>query len=226
MNHFDSPILITGLPRSGTSLVAGCISLCGAFGGKVKGGTCWNEKGFFENVEIKKNAVKNILEENELCPVGVRSLPSPSYKFKNVPCIRIEVKKILFRHQYMEDMPWYFKDAKLALVWKVWQNAFPNAIWVVVTRNKESVINSCKNTSFMYSKGLSDREWEEWADKYTQIVNSNSLDTVLVGGSVLTVDTDRLMSGDYEEIKNVIALLELRYNSEIETFVDKSLWHH
>ena len=52
------PILVTGAARSGTSMTAGIIHLCGAFGGKLSGPTTYNKKGMFENGTIRNELVK------------------------------------------------------------------------------------------------------------------------------------------------------------------------
>ena len=40
-----NPIIITGCARSGTSLTAGVINICGAGGGEMSGATIYNKKG-------------------------------------------------------------------------------------------------------------------------------------------------------------------------------------
>ena len=45
MNHIMEPILITGAARSGTSMSAGVVSLCGAWGGELSGPNVYNKKG-------------------------------------------------------------------------------------------------------------------------------------------------------------------------------------
>ena len=50
----QSPILVTGCARSGTSLVAGIVNICGAFGGVTRPGNPANEKGLFENISIQE----------------------------------------------------------------------------------------------------------------------------------------------------------------------------
>ena len=56
------PILITGAARSGTSMTAGNIHKCGAWGGDMAGSTRYNRKGMFENTEIRNTMVKTIMK--------------------------------------------------------------------------------------------------------------------------------------------------------------------
>lgn len=54
----DAPIFITGLPRSGTSLIADCVALSGAWVGEKFGPDPYNRKGTFENVALREKLLK------------------------------------------------------------------------------------------------------------------------------------------------------------------------
>lgn len=72
-NYFNSPLFVLGLPRSGTSMIAGAISICGAWtGSTVPGGSPENPKGFFEHTVIREHVTKKILINIECDPLGVR----------------------------------------------------------------------------------------------------------------------------------------------------------
>ena len=55
MSLKKDPILITGLPRSGTSLTAGCLHACGAWVGDTV-------KGLYENEAVREKVVKTFYE--------------------------------------------------------------------------------------------------------------------------------------------------------------------
>ena len=215
----NKPILITGLPRSGTSLTAGCINLCGAFGGKLVPGNTQNIKGFFENMAIREPYIKEFLRKNGFCPVGVKSIPPIDYQFVEGP-FRENVKEIIIKQGY-KDGQWFLKDVKLKLVWTLWQQAFPEAKWVVTTRPKAAIIESCKNTSFMRTHKFTDEQWGDWHDAcYEHLLNlAKNID-------VQYVSTDELANGDTSQIKGVIEKLGLSYNLKVENFIDKTLWHY
>ena len=71
----NDPIFITGCARSGTSMTAGVINYCGAFGGQVAGATKNNRKGMFENNAIRELIVKPILRKHKFDPMGQNPLP-------------------------------------------------------------------------------------------------------------------------------------------------------
>ena len=66
----DCPILITGCPRSGTSLTAGIINKCEAWGGEMVGPTPHNPKGFFENIGLREKLTKPVLSAMGCDPLG------------------------------------------------------------------------------------------------------------------------------------------------------------
>ena len=141
------PILITGCARSGTSMVAGVINLCGAFGGKMSGPNKNNQKGMFENHRIRQNIVKPYLRKLEVDPLG--QYPLPNIKGLDIPVNwREDVIKIMIDQGY-KDGEWFYKGAKMCLHWPVWDYAFPNAKWIIVRRRTGDIVRSCLHTSFM-----------------------------------------------------------------------------
>ena len=59
MSPEKDPILVTGLPRSGTSLTTGCLHACGAWVGNTV-------KGFYENEAIRETVVKKFLRAGKM----------------------------------------------------------------------------------------------------------------------------------------------------------------
>ena len=60
-DHTDRPVIIVGCARSGTSLVAGVINICGAWKGDTVGPSKHNAKGMFENHALRENIIKPLL---------------------------------------------------------------------------------------------------------------------------------------------------------------------
>ena len=48
-DYSKQPIIITGCARSGTSMIAGIIHLCGAWKGNTSGPNKYNKKGNYNN---------------------------------------------------------------------------------------------------------------------------------------------------------------------------------
>ena len=75
---FDAPVFVTGLPRSGTSMVAGLLGLSGLWLGHTVPGGQENIRGFFENVILRERVQKEILRQGRFDPLGVQRLPPPT----------------------------------------------------------------------------------------------------------------------------------------------------
>lgn len=163
MSDFDRPILITGCARSRTSMVAGVIDKCGAWGGDMFGAASGNPKGFYENKHLRERLVKPWLKMMDVDPLGVYPLPpypDPDYWG---PQVR-EATEYFLQEQGYQGERWFYKGAKMAYLWPAWVEAFPNAKWVIVRRDREEIIDSCLRTPFM-SQHSKDREfWEKWVD--------------------------------------------------------------
>ncbi len=164
-DHWDRPILVTGLPRSGTSLVAGLLAESGAWVGRTVPGGPPNPRGFFEHVALREGVNKGILRALGADPLGVRRLPAPD-ELLPVDNLRQTVHRILREEGYDGTRPWLFKDAKLTLLWPLWAQAFPQARWVIVERPVDDVIRSCQRTHFMAQHGLDEGQWRAWAEAY------------------------------------------------------------
>ncbi len=165
-DHWDRPLLVTGLPRSGTSLVAGLLAESGVWVGRTVPGGPPNPRGFFEHVVLREEIDKGLLRALGCDPLGVTSLPPMT--LPPVDNLRETVHRVLAREGYDGHRPWLFKDAKLTLLWPLWAQAFPRARWLIVRRAREDVIRSCLRTHFMAQHGLDERQWQRWAEAYEQ----------------------------------------------------------
>ena len=217
------PILITGCARSGTSMTAGIINMSGAFGGVMAGPNHNNRKGMFENNEIRQNIVKPYLKGIKCDPKGQHPLPNDSQLY----CIdknffakwRVKVIEVM-KSQGYEDGPWFYKGAKACLSWYLWHNAFPQAKWVIVRRERKDIVSSCMRTGFMNSFRHPEG-WENWA----QFHEIRFIQMMIAGLDVMEVWPQKMIDGDFSEIKSVIEWLGLEYNKEnIKEFVAPELW--
>lgn len=165
------PILVTGLPRSGTSLTAGVLHLCGAFVGQcVPGKGPANPRGFFENQFLRERVNKPLLRALDADPLGVFPLPDPDVARALPPFPRLR-RSILERVAWegcSHNEAWLFKDAKLTLLFPIWNQLFPRARWVLVRRDKADIIASCLRTPFMAQHSSDPYFWSRWHDQIVQ----------------------------------------------------------
>ncbi|MGB0684551.1 MAG: sulfotransferase [Magnetovibrionaceae bacterium] len=159
------PILITGLPRSGTSLVTGLLGTAGLWLGRTVPGGSENPTGFFEHEALREQVQKRILKRLGGDAGGVRRLPRLD-SLPELPALKSHVEDLLAKDGWTPDRRWGFKDAKLSLTWPIWHRAFPEALWVIVRRPRAAVIQSCLRTSFMKEHSTDPAFWDSFVDAY------------------------------------------------------------
>ncbi len=222
MSDFKDPILITGCARSGTSMIAGIVDLCGAFGGATSGPTPYNAKGMFENETLRNKIIKPYLAHVlGVDPMGQSPLPTPSL-IKTNPYPNDLRKEVLavFRHEGLEpNQSWYYKGAKMMLIWEIWRDAFPQAQWLVVRRPDDQIIQSCENARFM-RKRSGKEGWQDWIDHHKRRWKEMHLAV-----NYREVWSDRVVTGDFAEIKSAIEDFGLKWKeTTVRNFVDPSLY--
>jgi hypothetical protein len=225
-----SPILITGCARSGTSMVAGIINTCGAFGGKMSGPTQYNAKGMFENAAIRNGITKVHLKSIGMDTLG--QYPIPDTDSLMIPTTwKKQVEDIMISEGY-ESGPWMYKGAKLCLLWPIWHYAFPNAKWIIVRRKTPDIIRSCMRTGFMRAfsnprnqKAVGvDNEYDGWLwwvrqheDRFREMMNAGLNTTV--------VWPERMVEGDYRQMKETVEWVGLEWKGEeVTSFIEPKLW--
>ncbi len=230
-----SPILITGCARSGTSMVAGAIDICGAYGGVLTGPTKYNQKGQFENAYIRDQVEKPYLKSQNLDPLGQFPLADTSNLY--IPTSwRSQIENTLIREgynnklvkvnqkypewDYYDGKSWYYKGAKACQIWPIWNYAFPDAKWVIVRRASRDIAQSCLDTAFM--RYYSEYEgWIKWInhheEKFVEMVNA--------GLNVKVIWPERGIKGNYEQLYEVIEWLGLTWRAEkVMEFIEPKLW--
>lgn len=224
MTNSENPILITGAARSGTSMVAGIVNLCGAFGGKLARPNGANRKGMFENTEIRNTIVKPFFASIGADRLGQKPLPD-----RNICKIVAETKSEEWRKQVMSvfyehgytDGAFFYKGAKMCLTWPVWHAAFPNARWIIVRRDDESIIDSCMATGFM--RAYRNREgWQGWIDEHKKCFTEMEQ----AGLNIKQVWSTNIVANEFIPIKRTTEWTGLQWNENaVREFVDPKLFH-
>jgi len=218
--EMEAPILITGAARSGTSMTAGIIHQCGAFGGTMSGPTPSNRRGMFENAVIRNGIVKpylaNVLNVD---PMGQYPLPDIS-RLVRMPGLRKSIENIMWKQGYTGG-PWFYKGAKMCLFWPVWHEAFPNAKWIIIRREDADVVNSCMRTGFM-RRHRDPESWQGWLDEHKIRFG----EMIAAGLQVREVWPSRFISGDFRSIKDTVEnYCGLKWNAgAVSRFVEPALW--
>lgn len=221
-DFFHNPILILGVPRSGTSMIAGILEICGAWlGNTIPGGGVENPRGFFENTYLREAVNKKILETAGSDPSGVKSLPY----FEELPQtngLEENIRGLLKYEGYDFQTPWAFKEPKLSLIWPNYAAIFPQAHWLIVRRPREHIVASCLNTSFMKRQNNDPIFWYHWVDAYLERLDFLK-STNLCWSEIWS---DSVIEGDFSDIKQLVQNYQLNWQEEqVINFINPKFWH-
>lgn len=213
----EPPIFISGCARSGTSMVAGIIDKCGAFGGHTTPALPHNRKGQFEN-DVLRNLLKGYLAEQGYDKLGQKPLPEID-KLQDWPEFKDHVSNV-FKSQGYTGGLCYYKGAKLCLIWNIIHKNFPNSKWIFVRRPDDDIIRSCLKTRFM-QKRKTFEEWQEWINHHLNCLSQmrrNGLD-------VTEIWSNKLIKGDFSEIKSFIEKAGLEWDEQVvRDFIEPELY--
>lgn len=217
------PILITGCPRSGTSIIGAVMNQCGAFLGNT------TKRGMFENIRIHDEIVKPYFSRMGVDPKG--QYPLPDLSAISIPMDwRQKVEQIILNEGY-EEGSWMYKGTGMSLVWPVWHYAFPNAKWVIVRRRTPDIISSCLKTGYMNAFSDEDVQskvnvisesdgWLWWVHQHIQ----RFTEMIQEGVNCKQIWPERMVYGDYQQLHEVLDWVGLPWKSEVLNFIDPILW--
>jgi hypothetical protein len=153
-------------------------------------------------------------------PLGQRPLPQVK-KLLPFDNLRQKIETTMKDDGYPGG-PWYFKGAKMCLLWPVFHKAFPKAKWVIVRRSDMGIVHSCLRTGFM--KGYTtETGWLTWVLahrlRFEEMKNA--------GLDVKEVWPSRMFDDKYlVEIKKLVNWLGLEWkHKEVSEFISPALWH-
>ncbi len=230
-DYSEKPIIIVGAARSGTSMVAACVHLCGAWKGDTAGPNRYNQKGMFENLELREKIIKPLLHAMNADKKG--QFPLPETKDIIIPHdIKDSIFKIVKGQGWTPDLPWMWKCAKMSLMWPVWNYAFPDSKWIIVRRKTPDIINSCMKTGFMNAYAIpriqkkagvsSEKEgWLQWVRKHEE----KFIEIIQSGVNVKVIWPERMINSDYSQLQETIEWLGLTWDpKKVYDFIEPKLW--
>lgn len=209
-----APILITGVPRSGTSLTAGLVHLAGVHGGELIPGNRLNRAGFYENPEIRNRIVKPYLASIGADPLGQDPLPALDADGR-ARGLRLMAEAIIGA---VKGERYFVKEPKILLMWRKWHHAFPDAKWVVTRRDEEDILSSVMRTPFM--RAYSTREdWQVWLNYHLDRIRELKAAT-----DCFEFCPARLLAGDWSHLEDLERFLGVEVPREAAERFLEPLW--
>lgn len=234
IDRTGSPVFITGIPRSGTSMIAGVLQICGAFLGGTPKPEKQSPRGMYENKKIHDRLVEPFLLGLGADPFC--QFPLPRMDSLHIPIDwRDRVVGVLEEEGFPLGACWAYKSNKSCLIWPVWDFAFPNAKWIIVRRRTGDIINSCLSTMYMKAFkdpsnlkeiGVSSEEegWKWMAHQY----ESHFIGMMEKGLNCKVIWPDRMINGDYSQLYEMMDWVGLKWSSKIFAealaYIDPKFW--
>lgn len=150
----SAPVIITGMHRSGTSLVASLLQAAGVnVGDRLLAPNEHNPRGFFEDVDFYE------FHDRALSERGLTFLVDAEFEFTPTPA---EVDRALALVNQRRHRPlWGWKDPRTCLFLDFWHRLEPDATFVFVYRHPLEVLVSLLRRTDVHAVGLMDalRAW-------------------------------------------------------------------
>jgi len=214
-----NPIFVTGIERSGTSIVARILRSCGAHVGKVS--------PRYENTRIREyvdSYYQSILGPSE----HEWQWPLPDIEKLHIPINwKSDMQTMLAKEDIINGQPWLYKSARLCQIWPVWHYAFPNARWIIVRRRTGDIVQSCVKTTYMsafkdpevrQAVGVENERdgWLWWVHQHEK----RFVEMIEQGLNCKVIWPERMMSGDYEQVYEMLDWVGLPWRSDVLAMVD------
>ena len=212
-------ILVTGPPRSGTSMVAGILAICGAFPGFTIGPVPHNAKGTFQNQVIMELIINMLIAFRLYNEWGMHVIPERS---PFIADLRERVDQTLLA-QGANGLQMMVKAPQISLMWETWHQAYPEAKWIWCDRDKEAVARSCIRAAKYES--LTDppynfQEWKAWVEAH----DTKLFEIAEEIEDFTIIDSRKVADGDYDHLKSFVDYAGLVWKEEeINEFVDKGM---
>lgn len=217
------PIFITGIERSGSTIIARLLKEAGVWSGDCT--------PMMENRRIKQLV--------DFLYVGIGKdqkgqFPIPKQSELNdiqEENWRKEVFHLITKYGYPDSATWMYKSNRLYQTWSLWNRAFPDAKWIVVRRRTGDILQSCKKTSYMntfsnphllHALKLETEEqgWLWWVHQQEKQLSALQEK----GVNMKIVWPDRMVDGDYCQVKDVFDWLGLEWSDQFVEVVEPLLW--
>ncbi|MCP4328415.1 MAG: hypothetical protein GY791_08265 [Alphaproteobacteria bacterium] len=204
-------------------MVARALQACGLWLGRVAPATPDNRLGFFENESLRE-INKEILAALGTHRLGVRSMPAlkgQEARYAQIGELKARCQESIEGDGYKGEV-WGFKDPKMSLIWPIWREAFPDALWVIVKRPSEAVIRSCARSEFLKQYGFGHEDWT----KFVGACLSRIAALERCGVPYLGANADEIATGNLTALETIVCSIPgLDWNeAAVRASISTNIW--
>lgn len=193
------PIIVLGMPRSGTSMTAGLFAQHGVWVGTCRKGDRSNPKGHFENMPLKRRTIE---VAGRLTQAGIEAPHVPGWP---------DTAERIIRADGYKDGPWLWKGS--AMYWRFWEEMDP--VWVCARRRLHAIKASGQKTGFFRFK------------PDAVVAHLRVMDMLTFDRGGFDIETEAVVRGDYSTLEPVFDAAGLELDPEIvDKWVEPKLWRH
>ena len=132
------PLVLAGMHRSGTSLLASIMQHAGvSIGDRLLGATATNERGHFEDLDFL-DWHESVLADNDRTWYDV----DPGDRLEISESRRLEAERLIARRSRLRQ--WGWKDPRSCLFLGFWSKLLPEARYVFIYRRPDAVLSSLR----------------------------------------------------------------------------------
>ena len=193
------PVCVVGMHRSGTSLVANLLHLCGLYLGQAEDlmpPSPDNEKGYWENLKFVQ-----INEEILLALGGSWDFPPAAYngwhEEERIAPLRSKAETLL--REFSDHEPWGWKDPRSSLTLPFWMNLIPELKIVLCLRNPFEVSQSLRRRNHTANQSGLSLWW---------LYNRSVLDACRPANRIVT-HYEAYFNAPEKELQRVLSFLDL-----------------
>lgn len=208
-------VIITGMHRSGTSMIAGLLKICGLYlGDSLIMGLKDNPRGHFEDRAF-------VRLNNEILKYNGGSWDRPPKEIKTNKGIAFNMNR--YAESWPKDRPVGWKDPRACLTLHLWRKAVSSEELkvVLVSRPFDEIVESLKKRNrFPEAKS------RELAFVYMKAAVEHLEETRLP--YIITIYNNYFKVGWRSELRPMLEFLGLDQGPTaiIADFIDADLWHH
>lgn len=206
----QSPILITGCPRSGASMIAAAVAACDVFSGRISKRAMWT------NDLVRNTIVVPYMKRMGADEDGLYNFPQGI----SIPTHWKEDVELTMELQGLKNsQKWMYKDSRSSLIWQTWHYAYPNAKWVIVRRKPSDIVHSCMKTGYMKAYATE----EGWLSM-VRFYEGKFVEMIQEGLNCKVIWPERMVQGDYQQLQSLLEWLGVPWNDRAIQYIKPLIW--